>query len=139
MRETPLTKTGAWREFVERLASILRADPADLFPERQVRGEILATTVSREVGEAELLALSEPEALALIADQTPERLAQDKDLAEKLLTDLPPRERTIISAYFGLGSVAKSVDEICDEYRISRARCHQLLKKAWTRMRSALL
>ncbi len=138
MRETPLTKTGAWREFVERLASILRADPADLFPERQVRGEILATTVSREVGEAELLALSEPEALALIADQTPERLAQDKDLAEKLLTDLPPRERTIISAYFGLGSVAKSVDEICDEYRISRARCHQLLKKAWTRMRSAL-
>lgn len=97
------------------------------------------TTVSREIGEADLIALSEPAALALVTDQTPERLAQDKDLAEKLLADLPPRERVIISGYFGLDGVTRrSVEEIAEEYGITRARCDQLLKKARTRMRSAL-
>lgn len=136
----PINKKGQWYDLVEHLASILRADPADLFPERQIRGEILTTTVSREVGEDALLALSEPTAMALIAaEPTPERLAQDKDLAEKLLADLPPREREAVSAYFGLNGVPrKSMEEIGDDFGIGRARCDQLFKKAQTRMRSAL-
>lgn len=139
MKASPLRVNGDWRDLVERLASMLRSDPADLFPQRQVEGSIKKTTVEREVSETELLALTEPEALALIEDQTPERDTLDKDLIAKMLAVLPDKDRRMVETYYGVGGgdAAGTLDDLAEEFGISRERIRQRLTRARHKMLTA--
>lgn len=84
------------------------------------------------------------EMLDVIEDNTfvsPDQSFQsDSDLLknelENILSSLSPRERNIIEMYFGLNGTALTLEEIGDEYGLTKERIRQVKEKALRKLRS---
>ena len=69
-----------------------------------------------------------------------EKNIDTKQIIEELFEGVPERERYIISDYFGLdGEKPKTLDEIGEEFNITKERVRQLNEKALKKMRSNAL
>ena len=136
MRRSAVRRDGGWREIVERLASILRVDPPELFNSRQLAGGL--KTVTRELSEKEAAGLASSAAQVLLTDQAsdPYQQLENRDLVEKLLAGLDKREQRIVRRRYGLdGEPAQTLQQIADELGISDALVNQRLHQAEAKMR----
>jgi RNA polymerase sigma factor (sigma-70 family) len=136
MAEPPVTSKGEWRLVAERLASILRCTPADLFTERQIRGEIAATTVARQVNEDELVYLDAPDTQLLLSP-SPEQLLENTELVDKLLARLSEQDQRLIRMHYGIGEPRQTLDHIGEVIGRSKERVRQMISTAERRMRRA--
>jgi RNA polymerase primary sigma factor len=74
------------------------------------------------------------------ADMIEETPIDTKYIIEELFDGVPERERYIISDYFGLyGGSPKTLDEIGEEFNLTKERVRQLNEKTLKKMRSNAL
>jgi RNA polymerase primary sigma factor len=59
-----------------------------------------------------------------------------KSELEKTLSVLSPRERTIIELYFGLGGTPLTLEEIGEDYSLTKERIRQIKEKALRKLRN---
>ena len=58
------------------------------------------------------------------------------EVIEKMLTQLPPRQKKIVKMRFGIGHKREyTLDEIGEEFKITRERIRQLLFQALAKLR----
>jgi len=119
--------TGDWTDHAYRLALALRADPEDLWTEKQ--RDMMLDRSSREVS------MSEDAVMQLASGLGPERMAQHALTSERIdaaLDTLDARERAAVKARFFDGA---TFDDIGREYGISRERVRQLVMRALRKLR----
>lgn len=119
--------TGDWTNHAYRLALALRADPEDLWTEKQ--RDMMLDRSSREVS------MSEDAVMQLASGLGPERMVQHALTSERIdaaLDTLDARERGAVKARFFDGA---TFEEIGQEYGISRERVRQLVMRALRKLR----
>ncbi len=135
MRAPARWANGEWRKLVVDLATALHVEPEEMFTERQLAG-IPNSTVIRHVSEQEVLSLSQPETVALLAPGDIDNEIYAKQIAS-LVNKLPPRRREIVERYYGLnGQAPTTMEEISEHLGISRARTQELLQDALRKLRN---
>ncbi len=128
MRNRAVDKvTGDWTDQAHRLALALHVDPEDLWTEKQ--RDMMLDRSSREVS------MSEDAVMQLASGLGPEQMTQHALMSERLdaaLETLDPRERGAVKARFFDGA---TLEEIGQEYGISRERVRQLVERALRKLR----
>lgn len=119
--------TGDWTEHAYRLALALRAEPEDLWTEKQ--RDMMLDRSWREVS------MGEDAVMQLASGLGPERMVQNALTSERIdaaLDTLDARERGAVKARFFDGA---TLEEIGQEYGISRERVRQLVLRALRKLR----
>ncbi len=124
-----------WRGVVVRLSEALRCMPEDLFPPQHVRAPLKKSTATLELGAAEVQFLL-PAETDYLPDVTLEREEAADQIAEAL-SRLPIREAKIIRERFGFDGERKTLEEIGNEFGLSKDRIRQLEESALRRLRKA--
>lgn len=143
LRRAPIRKTGEWNESALRMARSLRLPPDSLFPEQHLEQALVRNSGELEVSGDELRAM-----LAPPEQQDPEQAMIADDVRRamgKLLLTLSPREERVVRLRFGIdGGGDKTLQDVADEYGLSRNRVRQIefhallkLKKRWRELAKA--
>lgn len=119
---------------VERILASVGAVLEDVFPEERIR---LKNIVIRKVSveEESIHELSAREQLAL-PDYT-EQIDIKLDV-EKRLALLTPREEDVIRRLYGIGRDMQSLQEVGEEWEVTRGRIRQIEQKAMRKMRQGV-
>lgn len=135
LKVTPIKPDGTWRESAITIADALRTVPEELFPAAFRKRALVKNTVEREVASDVVLGHAAGRAQSIAYD--PERsaiLAEAQRALESVLADLPPRERRVLTARFGLEGETKTLESIAQEYRVNRERIRQIEARAMRRI-----
>lgn len=123
-RKRPLNKDGEWRQSALEMATALGVEPDHLWPEylREIEAKKTEVSIDMEISQFEALVGSE-------------RSLIDHDLTQRLLAGLNQREARIIEMRFGLnGNGEHTLEEVGEEFGVSRARIRQIQDRAVRRM-----
>lgn len=123
----------------EELAELLDVNPKEIG--NMLRGGnrhlSVDAPVSSEEGSATMLDL-----MRIDDDESPDLALMNESLVNEIklgLRNLSPREREIISAYFGInGQEAHTLDEIGEMYGLTRERVRQIRERALRRLRKSI-
>lgn len=131
-RQSPLDKNGDWRPIVHRMCEALNKMPCELFTERQMYlTGARAKTV--EVSEAEAVW-----ALENIVTADPQKMLETQELHNALraaLDMLTPREKEILTLYYGLDGPALGLHEISEKFGVTRARIAAIRDRGLRKLR----
>lgn len=119
-RKSPILEDGEWSEIAMDISSMLRLEPEELWPTELARFRMKKN--SREV----LMSSDEVRSIAAPCNMEIDRVA-----LSKLIGTLPPRNREVVEARFGLidGSEA-TLEDIAREKGVTRERIRQQELKA---------
>ena len=96
------------------------------------------TNVNDDLSEENTAKISVPERREF--DESDEAPMDIKQVIEELFDGVPERERYIVSDYYGLdGTNPKTLDEIGEDFNLTKERVRQLNEKALKKMRSNAL
>jgi len=128
----PINEKGKLNSLVENLLDILDLEVKDAFTERQLRG-FKTTSYEVKLKEDELKQLVNPvknQELKYIENEVQEKIS------EVLSIRLTPREEKIVRMRFGIGmQTDHTLEEISQQWNISKARAGQILNKAIRKLR----
>jgi len=128
----PINEKGKLNSLVENLLEILDLEVKDAFTERQLRG-FKTTSYEVKLKEDELKQLVNPvknQELKYIENEVQEKIS------EVLSIRLTPREEKIVRMRFGIGmQTDHTLEEISQQWNISKARTGQILNKAIRKLR----
>ena len=128
----PINEKGKLNSLVENLLDILDLEVKDAFTERQLRG-FKTTSYEVKLKEDELKQLVNPvknQELKYIENEVQEKIS------EVLSIRLTPREEKIVRMRFGIGmQTDHTLEEISQQWNISKARTGQILNKAIRKLR----
>lgn len=151
----PMNKAGSYNKVNDKMMEFMQlyereptdeelAEALDLSPrevENMIRSGVRHLSLDAPVGnsddnDATMLDLMMPE-----GGGEPDMNLMSQSLRDEIangLSNLGPREREVLSAYFGLnGSSVMSLDEIGEYYGLSRERVRQLRDRAISRLRKS--
>lgn len=126
-------KNGEWRQAALAVADALCCEPDDLWTVEQQWMALDRNVVEREVASADVRAMLATDAL------DPSRLLEGLQAAQQcrgMLDTLSPRERQVISAYYGIGCDEQTFGEIGDAHDVSSERVRQIEIRALQKLRS---
>jgi RNA polymerase sigma factor (sigma-70 family) len=119
-RKSPLLNDGEWSELAMDISSMLHLEPEELWPAELARFRMKKN--SREV----LMSSDEVRSIAAPCSMEVDRVALNK-----LIGTLPPRNREVIEARFGLVDGAEAtLEDVAKEQGVTRERIRQLEHKA---------
>ena len=128
----PINEKGKLNSLVENLLDVLDLEVKDAFTERQLRG-FKTTSYEVKLKEDELKQLVNPvknQELKYIENEVQEKIS------EVLSIRLTPREEKIVRMRFGIGmQTDHTLEEISQQWNISKARAGQILNKAIRKLR----
>ena len=123
MSKSPRWVTGEWSPMAMKIATFLRVEPEDIWPEHMIK---IAKTVSMEVSLDELPMLQrEPSRAFLPAIESDEI----KQRVRNALAMLPPRLAEILSLHYGLDGPEMTQSELAAKMGLSRERVRQMILK----------
>ena len=125
-------RQGEWRRCVLDLATFFGCEPEQLFPPSVSR--IKKTTIILEFDESQLPIENTP---MLLPSAEESLIKRDERAALKTaLAALDPRQRSMIEQNYGLnGTKALTLDEIGQQYGLSKERVRQIILKGIKRLR----
>jgi RNA polymerase sigma factor (sigma-70 family) len=119
-RTSPLLANGDWSDLAWDISSMLRVEPEELWPE-QLKNVRMSRN-SREV----LMSSDEVRAIAAPCNMEVDRVALGK-----LIGTLPPRQKNVIEARFGLADGSEAtLEDLAKEQGVTRERIRQHEMKA---------
>lgn len=127
LKWTPLSSYGHVRPQVLRICEALRCLPEDIFPPQHFNAPLENNTAEMEVG------LEDIQSLAYDRDGMDDAIDREKLLTAALGT-LKPRERQVVEARWGINGESKTLDELGDEFNVSRERIRQVEIKAMRKL-----
>lgn len=123
MSRSPRWVTGEWSPIAMKIATFLRVEPEDIWPEHMIK---IAKPVSVEVSLDELPMLQrEPTRAFLPAIESDEI----KQRVRNALAMLPPRLAEILSLHYGLDGPEMTQSELAAKMGLSRERVRQMILK----------
>lgn len=135
LKESPLLKTGEFKQICIRLSNILGVSPTSLFPFELYQVE--KTMIVREYSFTELPAAEETLKLMPAPDSPLEDILRTEisDALQEAIKLLNPREQKIIEMYYGLGTNEEhNLDQIAEKFGITRERIRQIKYKAISKL-----
>jgi RNA polymerase sigma factor (sigma-70 family) len=137
-RQAPMLRNGRWSEPVEKIAAVLGALPDDLFSPEQLSLEVNSNRRDYFLSHDDMMRLadSRPDPALLAEDIIDaEQLA---DFFDDLLDVLPDRSRRVLELRYGLnGNDEHSLDEVAEEFDVSRERIRQIESKGLRLLRKS--
>lgn len=135
LQKPPITKAGEWSKTALKLAALLRSLPEDLFPRQHLRTALKVARVERKMDYAQIAALlpspvitDDPEQLLIEADT--------KQIVRRMLSTLTAREERVIRGRYGFDGDEKTLEDVANEFGVSRERARQMEVKALHKMQS---
>lgn len=126
MKKLPLTKKGAWRRTVLRLAEFFQCLPEELFSGLQQEQALEENRAHVEMHSDDIRALLAEQCAKLL---DPEAIAEERELhavLDQAIGSLEPRYQTVIRARFGLDGPEMTYREIGLQLGVSHARVWQI-------------
>lgn len=123
-----IKKDGEWRDSVDKIAIALRLPPDALVPPQHIEQAMEKNIATMEMDYAEVTALIEgppPDPAQLI--EIGERSAAISEAMSAVLTE---REQAVIRQRFGIGDDEKTLEEVGEQFGITRNRVGQIEAKA---------
>lgn len=120
-------RDGEWTSAVKKIADFFDTEPSILFPEwlDLVQEPVVTKLMDYEKLHALAMHASERKTLEEVVDHN---LLADK-ITEALDT-LKPRDQSVVSRYFGIGTSRMTLEEIAKEDGVTRERIRQILSHA---------
>jgi RNA polymerase sigma factor (sigma-70 family) len=132
LSKTPINRRGEWCLSIMKIAEVLHTMPEDLFPPQHIRERLDRNTAECEMSIDDVAALASS-GVAMIDYNTPEAAALkqvNRDLMEKWLGQLLPRERYVIDMRYGLSGEEHQQGSVAKLMGISKGRVSQIEAKA---------
>ena len=126
MSRPAINKAGGWFLHVRKMADYLQCLPEDLFPPQHVHQELQKRTASIKASEEDLRQFQGMLEADVDAANNPIALLEMREMAEiarTVIDDLPKRERDV---FLRRAESGDTLDEIADDYRVTRERIRQL-------------
>lgn len=135
LRQSPISKQGGWLPAAQKIADFHRTDCASLWPE-QIRHVRFSKTVEWQMDVEELPIGLQRKMLP------PSQLYDDREREEvvaQVLSELPKREAEVLRRRFGLDGDKETMEQIGDDFGISRTRVQHIEQRALMRLRTLSL
>jgi len=129
LKRSPMLQDGMWRDDFMRIAEVLRAMPADLFPLQHLKAPLRKNTAETEISLSELAG---PDVAAAWLASPEDELIND-DVRRKLkdaMDALPDRYRYVLECRFGINGPEKTLDEVGADLSVGRERVRQMEARA---------
>lgn len=123
-----------WKKSAWKLSQALETPLSELFPEHLWEGR--DNTFEAQVAAKDLLFFSELR--ELLSDGNPEAILlteEGKNEIDKVLTTIMPREEIILRKHFGLDGKEYTLQELADEFAVTKERIRQIEARALRKLR----
>jgi RNA polymerase sigma factor (sigma-70 family) len=140
LKKVPIKKSGEWRISVLKIADSLRVLPDMLFPKQHITKALQTNQVEGQVSFEDIGHLID--SCDVFVDRLSESITDEAredalDMLDECLGTLAIREEKVLKRRFGIGiySTPLNLDEVAQNFSISRERVRQIEKKAFRKLR----
>jgi RNA polymerase sigma factor (sigma-70 family) len=140
LKKVPIKKSGEWRISVLKIADSLRVLPDMLFPKQHITKALQTNQVEGQVSFEDIGHLID--SCDVFVDRLSESITDEAredalDMLDECLGTLAIREEKVLKRRFGIGiySTPLNLDEVAQNFSISRERVRQIEAKALRKLR----